>query len=91
MAEAETQDAARTKRAIRPVYLNAGKRRPKEIKALKRGQGKLAAKIVAEVEKAVGEIGLDGGSDVIPVVLLYRRKPKRRDDAAISIRRLMGL
>jgi hypothetical protein len=63
-----------------PIHLvDLGKAKPKDIKALKRGGGKLHQSVV----EALGDIELNLGEDaagktVLPVVIVVERKRKRR-------------
>jgi hypothetical protein len=63
-----------------PIHLvDLGKAKPKDIKALKRGGGKLHQSVV----EAIGDIELNLGEDaagktVLPVVVVVERKRKRR-------------
>lgn len=67
---------------LQPIILDVGSRTSKEIKQLKNHKGKLLEK----VEEAVRErfplsITSDAKSTdrkVVPVVLIFRKKPKRR-------------
>jgi len=62
-----------------PVILDLGKTKGKNIKQLKQGRGKL----IGDIDEAMKEVSLSMGSQadgkqLIPVVLLYRKKAKRR-------------
>jgi hypothetical protein len=62
-----------------PVILDLGKTKAKNIKRLKRGQGKLLTDVqdaMREVTASLGELAND--KQLIPVVLVYRKKVKRR-------------
>ena len=62
-----------------PIILDLGKKKRRALKALKRGRGRL----LDEVEQSLDEvrIGLGSGIEgkqIVPIVLIYKRKIKRR-------------
>jgi hypothetical protein len=59
--------------ANRPTLLKVGKRKAKEIKDLKKGEGKLMDK----VKSAVAQVSAAGGKEIVPVVIIYRKKAKK--------------
>lgn len=62
-----------------PVILDLGKTKNRNIKRLKRGQGKLLSDVddaMREVKASLGEQA--NGKQLIPVVLVYRKKAKKR-------------
>lgn len=62
-----------------PVVVDLGKVKRKSIKALKQGRGPLADEIedvVAQVRDGLGSAG--AGQTIVPVIVLYRQKPKRK-------------
>jgi hypothetical protein len=62
-----------------PVILNLGKTKKKNIKQLRQGRGKLVGDIddaLKEISASLGEQG--EGKQLVPVVLVYRKKTKRR-------------
>jgi len=66
---------------IAPVVVDLGRKRRKDILALKRGEGKL----MENVHKVIEEIRANStelkGKELVPVVILYRR-PERRNKLA---------
>lgn len=62
------------KKHAAPIVMNIGKTKGKLIKAIKRGEGELLEK-VTEALRQSGR--LDPGKEIIPVVLLYRKKDRR--------------
>ena len=67
-----------------PIVIEAGKVRRKRIKALKRGEGKLVAEVADAVDQVRRGLGSDAASkQIIPVVLVYRRKRSKRRDGAL--------
>lgn len=62
-----------------PVVIDLGKVRKKEIRELKRGDGKLmreVSHVMNEVRKALAEEM--AGKHLVPVIILYKEKRKRR-------------
>ena len=62
-----------------PIIINMGKQRQKRIKRLLSGRGKLWT----EVEGVIDEVGTQLGEElegktIVPLVLVYRRRPKRK-------------
>jgi hypothetical protein len=55
------------------LFIELGQPGRAEIKRLKRGTGALVHQIEAALERWHEELGIHSGSDVVPVVLLYRR------------------
>ncbi len=69
-----------------PVILDLGKTKRKNIKQLRQGRGKL----IGDIDEAMKEISQSMGSQadgkqLIPVVLLYRKKSKRRGGGLFPI------
>ena len=62
-----------------PIFLNLGKQSRKRIKNLKKGRGKLWN----EVQDVIDEVSfmleddLDGKT-IVPLILVYRKKPNRK-------------
>lgn len=62
-----------------PIILDLGKQTRKRIKRLKKGRGKLwfeVENVIDEVSTTLGDE--PGGKIIVPIILVYRRKPKRR-------------
>lgn len=81
MDSTEQVVAARTDEAqvSRPIIVDLGKQRKKQIKRLKRGEGKLWDE-VADVSQEVGlQLGEEAQDKVlVPIVMVYRKKAKKR-------------
>jgi hypothetical protein len=61
-----------------PIVVNGGKCKKKQIKALRRGEGRLAREVAAAVAEAREQLGEDAeGKVLVPVAVVYRRKRKR--------------
>jgi len=64
--------------AVDPIVINLGKQRRKRIKDLKRGRGVLMDEVMQTMAHVTGQLGADAnGKVLVPVVLIYREKPKR--------------
>lgn len=67
-----------------PVVVDLGKTRRSRIKALKRGRGRLMAEVADVVEDIRAEMGPEAdGKQIIPIVLIYKQKPKRRKNRGL--------
>lgn len=64
---------------VAPIIIDLGKKKRKQIKALKRGSGKLMDEVAEVLNQVHGNLGPDADlKNLIPVVMLYSKKPKRR-------------
>jgi hypothetical protein len=59
------------------ILLKVGRRRRKQIKRLKLGDGRLRWQIEAAVDNAREELGIDGSVQIVPVVILFRYERER--------------
>jgi len=76
---------AADKKSSEPILINLGKAKSKEIKALKRGEGKLMEKlqqVIAEVESQMADEL--GDKTIVPLVVLYSKKKKRSRSGIFS-------
>ena len=64
---------------VTPVVIDLGKVKRKQVKRLKRGEGKLADEVLDVLDEVVEELGdeLEGAS-LVPVVMIYEKKPKKK-------------
>ena len=60
------------------LLVEVGKQRRKQIKRLKRGDGRLKAQILAALDSAREELGIDRSAEIVPVVILYRYADRDR-------------
>ncbi len=64
---------------VTPVVVDLGKVKRKHVKALKRGEGKLADEVLEVLDEVVEELGDElEGATLVPVVMIYERKPKQK-------------
>jgi hypothetical protein len=62
-----------------PIIIDLGKQRPKQIKRLKRGRGKLWDEVVDVIDEVSVQLGEEAqGKVLVPVVMVYRKKRKRK-------------
>ena len=70
-----------------PIIINLGKRKRKRIKSLLKGRGKLLDEVDEAVAEATSLLGEElEGKVVLPLVLVYEKKPKRQ-----KLRGMLGL
>lgn len=59
--------------------IEAGKASRKDVRRLKRGRGRLARKVLDEVDAVAREMGPDAeGKVFVPVVVVYKKKLRKR-------------
>lgn len=62
-----------------PIIVDLGKTKAKHIKRLKQGDGRLMEEVVEVMEEIVEALGAEvDGKILVPVVMVYQKKPKRR-------------
>ncbi|HUW04107.1 MAG TPA: hypothetical protein VMW08_17265 [Acidimicrobiales bacterium] len=75
----ESDEALDEVEVITPVIVDLGKVARKHVKALKRGEGKLVDEVVDVLDDVIDELGDElADSSLVPIVLIYERKPKSR-------------
>ena len=63
---------------IPPIVVDLGKTKAKRIKQLKKGKGPLLSEVNEAVASARQQLGDElAGKDLLPIVLVYRKRPKR--------------
>ncbi len=61
-----------------PIVVDMGKQKSSKVKDLKKGKGKLWDEVLGVVDEAKGMLGDEAeGKVLIPVIILYEKKPKR--------------
>ena len=64
---------------ISPIIVDLGKKRRKTVRSLKRGSGKLLTEVNQAVDEIRTQLGSESeGKELVPVVLIYQRKQKKR-------------
>jgi hypothetical protein len=63
-------------KVIQPIVVNLGKQKKKDIKKLKKGEGKLLTEVKATIDEVKGKVKLDsqGQTVLVPIVILYKEK-----------------
>ncbi|HEX9330271.1 MAG TPA: hypothetical protein VF896_00205 [Anaerolineales bacterium] len=71
-----------------PVIIDLGKQKSRALKSLKKGEGKLWDEVLEVVEEVKDMLGTDAdGKVLVPIVLLYREKPRRR---RLNLKRILS-
>ena len=63
---------------INPVVVDLGKTKKKDLRALKRGEGKLMEDVHRVIEEIRSSSSALAGKELVPVIILYRKAPKRK-------------
>lgn len=64
---------------LRPIVVEVGKASRKAVRRLRRGQGRLADEVRRALESVRANLGTEAaGKELVPVVLVYRKKRKRK-------------
>ena len=72
---------------VDPIIINLGKQKRKRIKKLLKGKGRLWGEVEAVVDEVADILGEDlEGKTLVPLVLVYGKKPKRK-----QLRNMFGL
>jgi hypothetical protein len=62
-----------------PIIVNLGKQKRKRIRRLMKGRGKLWSDVDSVIDEASTMLGDElEGKTILPIVLVYRRSPKRK-------------
>jgi hypothetical protein len=71
---------------VTPIVVDLGKVQRKHVKRLKRGEGRLVEEVLDVLDEVVEELGDDfEGSSLVPIVIVYERKPKKRKRSTIEL------
>ncbi len=61
-----------------PIVVDLGKTKAKQIKRLKRGEGRLMEEVVEVMDEIVEALGEEvDGKTLVPIVIVYEKKPKQ--------------
>jgi hypothetical protein len=63
---------------IGPVVVDLGTEKSKTLRALKNGEGPLLADVARVVDEVRARSPELAGKEVVPVVIIYRKKPSRK-------------
>lgn len=62
-----------------PIVIDLGKQKRKQLKALKKGEGKLVDEVYESIQQVGHDLGVEAqGKAIVPIVVIYERKTKRR-------------
>jgi hypothetical protein len=62
-----------------PVIIDLGRQKPRDLKDLKKGEGKLWDEVLDIIEEVKDQLGEKAdGKVLLPVIMIYQKKPKRR-------------
>ena len=71
---------------VTPVIVDLGEVKRKHIKRLKRGEGRLTGEVLDIVDEVADVLADDlAGSTLVPIVLIYERKPKKNRRRTIEL------
>jgi hypothetical protein len=69
-----------------PLILDLGRTRRKDVQDLRRGKGKLLGEVRDAIEEVTTSLGEQAdGKQLIPVVLVYRRRARRRSRRGLAL------
>jgi uncharacterized protein DUF6200 len=69
---------------IPPVVVDLGKKRSKTLRALKNGEGPLMQDVAHVLEEVRAKSPELASKELVPVVIVYRKKPKRKSRGMMS-------
>lgn len=79
MEDGRVEEVELTTEVTQPIIIDLGKQRPKQIKKLKKGEGKLWEEVVDVIDEVNMQLGDEvHGKTIVPLVLVYRKKTKRK-------------
>jgi Family of unknown function (DUF6200) len=70
----EPDDSGERNRALAPVVVDLGRAKPKQIKALRNGEGKLTAKVMALIDELKAQGTVDPSAQPILVIVEKKRR-----------------
>ena len=73
-----------------PVVVDLGAQKSKTLRALKDGEGPLMQDVASVLEEVRANNAELAGKELVPVVLIYRKKPKRKSSGKLPLPLGMG-
>jgi hypothetical protein len=70
---------------IAPVVVDLGKEKSKTLRELKNGEGPLMQEVARVVEEVRARSSELASKELVPVVIIYRKKPKRRSRSMLPM------
>jgi hypothetical protein len=71
---AQPGDSGERSRAAAPIVVDLGRAKPKQIKALRNGEGKLTAKVMTLIDELIAEGKVEPSSQPIIVIVEKKRR-----------------
>ncbi|WP_338865227.1 hypothetical protein [Myxococcus stipitatus] len=69
-----------------PIVIDMGKLRRKKVKELKKGEGALMLEVGDALNEVRDQLGEEvRGKQLVPVVLIYRKKSKKKRDGGLRL------
>jgi hypothetical protein len=73
------ESAGTSSGVTQPVIIDLGRQKPRDLKDLKKGEGKLWGEVLDIIEEVEDQLGEQtAGRVLVPVVLIYQKKFKRQ-------------
>jgi len=64
---------------VRPIIIDLGRTSGKKVKQLKRGEGIYHTEVESAIAQVQSQLGSElDGKELLPVVIIYEKKPKRK-------------
>jgi hypothetical protein len=74
-----TEDIKTSTEMTQPIIIDLGKQKNRTLKSLKKGKGKLWNEVLDVVEEVKNTLGTEAdGKVLVPIIMIYREKPKRK-------------
>jgi len=74
-----TEDIKTSTEMTQPIIIDLGKQKNRTLKSLKKGKGKLWNEVLDVVEEVKDTLGTEAdGKVLVPIIMIYREKPKRK-------------
>jgi len=70
---------------IPPIVVDLGKEKSQNLRALKNGEGPLMDDVAGVLDEVRARSSELAGKELVPVVIIYRKKPKRKSRAMLSL------
>jgi hypothetical protein len=70
---------------IAPIVVDLGKEKSKTLRALKNGEGPLMHDVESVLDDVRAKSSELAGKELVPIVIIYRKKPKRKSRGMLSL------
>jgi len=70
---------------IAPIVVDLGKEKSKTLRALKNGEGPLMHDVESVLDEVRAKSSELAGKELVPIVIIYRKKPKRKSRGMLSL------